>query len=134
MYADDDDIDIKSLAGSSSDSTSKRKQRALLQKLKEQGIDAKQAEQQTAAAGKLKLSVLKNQFAGKQDAEQKRDQENKEKAGSSQGTKTREQELKSQTMTADAKPGPGAMIDQGKRQDAANKAQEEQGEQGGEDA
>jgi hypothetical protein len=77
-----------------------------------------------ADASRLKLSVLRNQFEGQKDDQQKRDQKQKEKAAlKSFGTKTREQELKAGQLTADTNPNADQLVQQGNRDDAVQDEQ-----------
>jgi hypothetical protein len=69
--------------------------------------------------------VLRQQVAGQKDDEKKRGEQahhSQDKKGTSISTKTREQEIASQTMGADAKPSAEQAVEQAKQDD---KAQEE---------
>jgi hypothetical protein len=119
----DDELDI-SMSDPNRFESAKAKRKALEQKLKKEGLQLAAKGPAMADASRLKLSVLRNQFEGQKDDQQKRDQKQKEKAAlKSFGTKTREQELKAGQLTADTNPNADQLVQQGNRDDAVQDEQ-----------
>lgn len=116
---DDSELLISSSDPRALESSTKARREALKLKLKKEGfqpsqdgnVDPKQA---------LKLSLLKSQMDGKKDEETRKARE--VQRGSTHGTKTREQEIASGKMTADAKPSAQDII----RQEAESEAHDDE--------
>ena len=127
----DDEADLSPSLSAKYESPAKARREALKQKLQQEGL-GHVADTSGADLKKLQLSMLKNQVTGKSDKKTKEDQR-KEKTPSSFVTKTREQEIASQKLSADTKLSTDQMVDQGKQ---AKQAMEElkQGEAQSEDA
>ena len=126
----DDDSVLSASDPTRLESPAKAKRKALEQKLKKAGI-VLQASGPFKDANKLKLSVLKNQFAGKSDEEQKRDDQNKDRQNQkSFGTKTREQQIKADQLTAVTVASVDQSVQQEKQAVAAKEEQQEQEIQG----
>jgi hypothetical protein len=124
MY-DDEDLPSPSSADYL-ESPGEAKRKALMQKLEKQGL--KDQVKQGADLQQLKLTLLKGQVDQKKDDKAKQQPENKTGKG---GTKTREQEIASSKLTADAKPNAENLVQQGEQDEKAEeqlKADEVQSE------
>lgn len=124
MFDEDDSPSPSSAEYLTSPHEAKRK--ALMQKLEKQSL--KSQVKPGSDLKQLKLTLLKGQVNPKDD---KSKQPEPTKAGAKQGTKTREQEIAAQKLTADAKPNAEQSATQGaqnKKAMEALKADEAQSE------
>lgn len=117
----DDDSDVSTTSVDFLQSPTKAKREALKQKLKKEGLGHVAMSPSAASLQGLKLSVFRQQVAGKQDQEQKRDRQAKEEQGTSLGTKTREQEL-ANAKGIDTHPSAGQIA----KEDAVHDKQQEE--------
>ncbi len=109
----DDEADLSPSLSAKYESPAKAKREALKQKLQKEG-GKQDTDTPAADLKKLQLSMLKNQVAGK-DEDQTRKEKQNNKAPTSFVTKTREQEIVAQKQTADMKPSSDQMVEQGKQ-------------------
>ena len=127
MTSDDDDIE---LTYSQRFNRADPKCDALKRELEKRGLNPALA--QDAAAKHLQLKQLKAQVEGQKDTEKKRkEQADRKSAGFK--TLTREEKIKADQLTADEKPSPDQLVEQGntdKKADDKVKEEEVQGEGG----
>lgn len=125
-----DDADVSTSSPDYLESPHEAKRKALMAKLEKQGKkDA--ANKPGADLKSLQLALLKSQVTDKDEKQAKDQQAQKDAEPVKAGTQTREQELKSQTMKADAKPDTTQMTKQAQSQQKADeqlKKDEVQGE------
>ncbi len=124
-----DEADVSPSSADYLESPHEAKRKALKAKLEKQG-KKDEANKPGADLKSLQLALLKSQVSDK-DQRQKDQQAQKDVAPVKAGTKTREQEIKSQTMKADAKPDVTQMTKQAQAQQKADeqlKKDEVQGE------
>ncbi len=119
----DDDADVSTSLREYIESPAKAKREALKQKLQKEGLK-READKPGADLKNLKLAMLKSQVAGKEDEQTKKDRERK-KSPNAAMTKSREDEIVAQKLTADVKASADQMVDQG-RQAAESKTQMQQ--------
>jgi hypothetical protein len=108
------------------ESPTEAKRKALMLKLEKQGL--KNDVKPGADLKQLKMTLLKGQLSKNDD---KTKQQQPEKNAGKGGTKTREQEIASQKLTADTKPNAEQMVKQGSQDQKAEeqlKADEVQSE------
>lgn len=125
----DDDTDVSTSSAQYLESPNSAKRKALMAKLEKQGKkDA--ANKPGADLKSLQLALLKSQVTDKDEKLAKDQQAQKDAEPVKGGTKTREQELKSQTMDATAKPDITQMTKQAQSQQKADKKLKEEEVQG----
>lgn len=125
-----DEADVSPSSADYLESPHEAKRKALKAKLEKQG-KKDEANKPGADLKSLQLALLKSQVNDKDQKQLKDQQAQKDAAPVKGGTKTREQEIKSQTMKADAKPDVTQMTKQAQAQQKADeqlKKDEVQGE------
>ncbi len=133
LYDDESDLQPASSSREYLESPGKAKRDALKEKLKKEGLQGFADKASSGDLKGLKLSVLKQQMKGEKDKQNKTADEAQDKKGSSMGTKTREQEIVAQRMSADAKPSTQQTMEQSQQEEKAQEeiqAQEVSGEGG----
>ena len=127
MTSDDDDIE---LTYSQRFNRADPRRDALRRQLEKQGLNKELAKD--ISTKQMKLSALKAQIEGQKDAEKKRKEQN-EKKNTGFKTLTREEKIHADRITADEKPSPDQLVEQGKVDEKADdkmKEEEVQGEGG----
>lgn len=115
MFEDEDSPSPSSAEYLESPHDAKRK--ALMRQLEKKGL--KDAVKPGADLKQLQLTLLKGQVNAKDD---KTTMQKEEKNTGKSGTKTREQEIAAQKLTADTKPSAEQMVTQGAQDEKAEEA------------
>lgn len=121
----DDELELSASDPARIESSAKARRKALERKMMEQNLEQK-VDPAAADKSKLKLDVLKKRLEGEKDEKTKKDQQRKEKTGSSFQTMTREQEIQAQKLTAETQLTPDKLIEQGKQEEAVKKEQQKE--------
>jgi len=113
----DDDISISQSSAEYLESPHKAKMKALKRKIEEKGIKVEGDQQHDLKA--LQLALLRGQVDKNADVTKATTDAERQAKGTSQGTKTREQELAEGTLNAMKKLSTDDMVKQGKQQEKA---------------
>ena len=125
MMVTDDELELSASDPARIESSAKARRKALEWKMKEQNLE-KKADSAAADKSKLKLDVLKKRLEVEKDEKTKKDQQRKEKTGSSFQTMTREQEISAAKLTADTTFNPDKLVQQGKQEEAVKKERQKE--------